>query len=275
MLFRPLLLLASSAAQIAIGQPRRLVAAGVILAALSLTAPQASASEEAVGASAGASSVDAAGECSEPGTCSSGEEGGVARGAAAEAEEAAVADEQRSEGGGAQSQSQSQSPPPATSPTGDRLITHDELGRHVRKEDRIWLSILGKVYDVTEGIDFYGQEKGSYKFYAGRDASPCFSTGKNNEDGAGEDLLEWEDKKLMSVYEWSEFYANHETYEYLGVLAGSRFYGEGGEELQARRDIVARASEAKRVADEEKEKRKKERQAAREARKQKKKCVNC
>ena len=158
-----------------------------------------------------------------------------------------------------------------TGPNGDRLITADELALYIGKggaspDNPIWLSILGKVYDVTTGEDFYGEEKGSYKYYAGRDASPCFSSGKNNAEGADEKLEEWEDKKLMSVYEWSTFYEDHETYKYLGILAGSRYYDESGNELEIRKDIIARASEAKRIADEERERKKKARQAEREKR---------
>ena len=88
---------------------------------------------------------------------------------------------------------------------GDRLITPTKLALHTTKEARIWLSILGKVYDVTDDEDFYGALKGGYKFYAGRDASPCCSTGKNTPEGDNEKLEEWDTKKQLGVYEWSLF----------------------------------------------------------------------
>ena len=153
---------------------------------------------------------------------------------------------------------------------GDRVITSEELSIHVEKEHRIWLSILGKVYDVTDGEDFYSALKGSYKFYSGRDASPCFSSGTNTPEGAEEKLEEWEDKKLMPVWEWSEFYQNHETYKYLGVLGGSRYYDLEGNELQLRKDIISRSEAEKKKADEEREAKRKKRLADREARKKKK-----
>ena len=146
-----------------------------------------------------------------------------------------------------------------SSEEGKRLITHDELARHTTEEKHIWLSILGKVYDVTNGISFYGPDTGSYQFYAGRDASPCFSSGINNPKGAAEALEEWEGKKLVSVLEWSQFYENHETYKYLGVLVGSKYYNEEGEETEARKLILEKAGEAKAQADKEKEERKKAR----------------
>lgn len=140
-----------------------------------------------------------------------------------------------------------------------RLITAEELAEHVTEEKRIWLSILGKVYDVTTGMAYYGPESGSYKFYAGRDASPCFSSGKNNAEGAAEALEEWEGKKLLAILEWSEFYEKHETYEYLGLLVGSKYYDEDGNETDVRKTIIEKAEEAKVVAEREKEEKKKAR----------------
>mmetsp|Transcript_21604 Transcript_21604/g.50821 ORF Transcript_21604/g.50821 Transcript_21604/m.50821 type:complete len:257 (+) Transcript_21604:95-865(+) len=160
--------------------------------------------------------------------------------------------------------------------SGDRVITPSELAKHVgeggaSETNQIWLSILGKVYDVSTGEDFYGYGKGGYAYYAGRDASPCFSTGQNNDEGAAEALEEWEDKKLMGVWEWSTFYEDHETYKYLGVLAGSKYFDDEGNELPVRQDIVKRASEAKAISDKEREEKKKKRQAERLARKNKNK----
>jgi hypothetical protein len=157
--------------------------------------------------------------------------------------------------------------PPRHAPNGDRLIGSEELALHTSKESRIWLSILGKVYDVTDGEDFYGALKGGYKFYAGRDASPCFASGKNTPEGAQEKLEEWEVKKQLGVYEWSTFYENHEKYVFVGVLAGSRYYDEYGNETELRRKIVEECSVAKKIADEEREKKKADRLAARLARK--------
>ena len=138
-----------------------------------------------------------------------------------------------------------------------RLITPTELATHITLENGVWLSILGKVYDVTTGPSFYGPD-GSYKFYAGRDASPCYSTGINNVKGANEHLEEWEDgKRLLAILEWSEFYENHETYVYLGRLAGCKFYDERGEETKVRKIVVEKALEARAVAEKEKEEKKK------------------
>ena len=154
-----------------------------------------------------------------------------------------------------------------------RLVSPGELARHVGEDGApIWLSILGEVFDVSAGADFYGNadgKGGSYSFYAGRDASPCFSTGKNDPEGAAERLEEWDDHKLAPVWEWTNFYHQHEVYEYLGVLAGSRYYDEAGNETELRKDIVLRAKKAMAAAEEAKMKRRLERRAAREKKKKK------
>jgi hypothetical protein len=121
-------------------------------------------------------------------------------------------------------------------------------------------------YDVNEGEDYYGALKGGYKFYAGWDASPCFATGQNTPDGAVEDMGKWETKKKLGVYEWAIFYEKHEKYKYLGILIDSLFYDADGNKTEFRQDFVDRCLEAKKVADEENERKRADRLAAREAR---------
>lgn len=162
----------------------------------------------------------------------------------------------------------------------ERLITQPELTYHGIKSTEskeaatagghtIWLSILGRVYDVTSGGPSYYGPKGSYNFYSGRDASPCFHTGQNNEEGASSPLETWEDDKhLMSVYDWSLFYEKHDVYTFIGVLINSKYYNENGEETDIRKDIVKRASAAKEIVEAERAERKRKRE---EKRKKKKK----
>ena len=157
----------------------------------------------------------------------------------------------------------------------ERLITQPELTYHGIKSTEskeaatagghtIWLSILGRVYDVTSGGPSYYGPKGSYNFYSGRDASPCFHTGQNNEEGASAPLETWDDDKhLMSVYDWSLFYENHDVYTFMGVLINSKYYNENGEETEIRKDIVKRASAAKEIVEAERAERKRKREEKR------------
>lgn len=169
------------------------------------------------------------------------------------------------------------------SPSGERLISPTELAFHGIKSTEskeaatagghtIWLSIMGRVYDVTSGGPSYYGPKGSYNFYSGRDASPCFHSGQNNEEGAAAKIEEWtDDKHLMSVYDWSLFYEKHDTYQFMGVLINSNYYKENGEETEVRKDIVERASKAKVIVEKEREERKKARLEKRKADREKNK----
>jgi hypothetical protein len=91
--------------------------------------------------------------------------------------------------------------------------------------------------------------------------------GNNTPEGAEEKWEEWETKKQLGVYKWSTFYKNHEKYQYLGMLAGSRYFDKDGNKTELRPDIMEKCLVAKKIADEEREKKKAERMAVREARK--------
>ena len=58
------------------------------------------------------------------------------------------------------------------SKSGTRLITINELAAHGSKGPLkpIWLSVLGRVYDVDKGVQHYGPD-GGYSFFSGRDGS--------------------------------------------------------------------------------------------------------
>jgi len=75
----------------------------------------------------------------------------------------------------------------------------------------------------------------------------------------------------MSVYDWSKFYEDHETYQFMGVLVDSKYYDENGEETDVRKGIVERASRAKVIAEKKKEERKKARLEKRKADREKNK----
>lgn len=246
-------------------------AAGVLTLTLSL-APLTLAAEgndetaaDDADATDAATAKDESKECNEPGACDDNENVNV---------DNTITDASSTESETNSVQTSDWTPPIVTAtkaPNGDRIITHEELALHTEGGDAgIWLSILGRIYDVSTGTDFYHPDKGTYSFYAGRDASSCFSSGKNNLEGAGEKLEEWDDIKLLSVYEWGAFYEHHEIYQYLGVLAGSRFFDEIGEQTQLRKDIMSRASAAQLASEEKRALKKKERNAAREAKKKKK-----
>lgn len=123
-----------------------------------------------------------------------------------------------------------------------RIFSADELSGYAGKDGSpIYLSVLGEVYDVTEGKDFYG-EGASYSFFAGVDRTACFFSGDFTEEGAKKNILEYTPKQIQSLEEWRTFYENHEKYTFVGKLEGE-FYDASGEPTQYLIDIQAKMSE--------------------------------
>mmetsp|Transcript_5371 Transcript_5371/g.11729 ORF Transcript_5371/g.11729 Transcript_5371/m.11729 type:complete len:190 (-) Transcript_5371:226-795(-) len=127
-----------------------------------------------------------------------------------------------------------------------RVIMEEELASKVGEggEGAVWLSVLGEVYDVTAGRDYYGQGAG-YSVFAGKDASAPFSTGDFSKEGAKQDLDDLSAKQLSGVEGWRTFYAEHETYEQIGVLC-CEFYDADGKPteklINTKQRIAAHAS---------------------------------
>lgn len=109
-----------------------------------------------------------------------------------------------------------------------RVVPEEELAGKIglNGEGDIWLSVVGEVYDVTTGRDFYGVGTG-YSFFAGKDASPCFATGKFNDEGLKDNLNEMPMTQLGGIVGWRDFYRKHDSYNFVGVLAG-KFYDKEG-----------------------------------------------
>ena len=132
--------------------------------------------------------------------------------------------------------------PPASSP---RLVTPEELATRDGSDDsdpRVWLAILGVVYDVTAGATHYAPG-GAYAGLAARDASAAFHTGDFTPDGLHPslDALEPDDFEaaVATLDEWSKFY--EDRYERVGVLAPGWYRDASG----ARTEMTLRVAEAR------------------------------
>jgi predicted heme/steroid binding protein len=95
----------------------------------------------------------------------------------------------------------------------------------------IWLSIVGKVYDVTAGRDFYGPGSG-YAAFAGTDASVPYVTGKFTAEEAAKGLDNISSKHVGALNDWVGFYDKSDKYNFVGVLVDPRFYDEEGKPNQ-------------------------------------------
>lgn len=104
------------------------------------------------------------------------------------------------------------------------ILRHDGEG----PDGFIWLSILGEVYDVTKGVDYYKKGYG-YDIFAGRDGSVPFVTGNFTEEECKKSLLDTlTDGEMWNLNTWREFYEKEEKYPFLGLLQGDYFDEDGG-----------------------------------------------
>ena len=110
-----------------------------------------------------------------------------------------------------------------------RVVTQEELASKTGEDDpEIWLSVLGEVFDVTEGKSFYGKGM-SYSGLSGTDCSLCYVSGIFTAEEAAKDTDEITDDMIPGVLEWLSFYKTHGSYKFVGYLVDPRFYDEHGE----------------------------------------------
>ena len=112
--------------------------------------------------------------------------------------------------------------------------------------EALLLAVLGEVFDVSRGAQFYGPG-GAYSGFVGRDASQAFSTGAFKESGEQLESLEGltaEQQKV--VWDWRQFYRDHADYPFSGLLVGSYYDSQGRPTaaLQAVEEQVALAEQA-------------------------------
>ncbi|TRY61072.1 hypothetical protein TCAL_05706 [Tigriopus californicus] len=137
--------------------------------------------------------------------------------------------------------------------SGQRLFTRDELKRYDGSEGSpgLYLAMVGQVFDVSKGKDYYGPG-GGYSFFTATDGSRAFVTGQFDADGLVDDVSGLSGQDYLGLQEWTEFY--HKDYTFVGKLIG-RFYSDNGEEtveLKDFQDNVAKARAAKAQHDIEK-----------------------
>ena len=83
----------------------------------------------------------------------------------------------------------------------------------------ILIAILGRVYDVSSGAKFYG-ENGRYPYYAGRDITFALSTGCTTEECAETltDPTQMSKGEAMEAKRWLSFFHLHDKYPLVGRL---------------------------------------------------------
>ena len=112
----------------------------------------------------------------------------------------------------------------------DKLFTRVELAAFDGVAHKnIYLAIVGDVFDVTSGAKHYARGK-AYHHFAGRDASRAFATGESQGSGLTDSVAGLSDEQLRSIWDWHEFFANHEQYVRRGRVCGAYFAAPGDPE---------------------------------------------
>ena len=111
------------------------------------------------------------------------------------------------------------------------LLTEEELSKHDGSNPSIpiYISILGRVYDVDKGRRHYEVGSG-YNVFAGRDSTPSFVTGVFSREKAIDDVKGLSPEEMLGIKEWLDFY--RKDYTFVGKLIG-RYYDSEGNPTEA------------------------------------------
>ena len=125
-----------------------------------------------------------------------------------------------------------------------RLFLPEELS--VGGGGLLRLVVLGEVYDVSSGAEFYGSGA-PYHGFVGRDASRAFSTGAFEDEEGLHSLAGLTPEQQKAVWDWRQFYRDHEVYKFLGRLRGT-YYDAGGRATDALRAVEEQVALAEQAA---------------------------
>ena len=95
---------------------------------------------------------------------------------------------------------------------------------HAHK-DRYLLLVLGRIYDVTKGKQFYALDEEYHAFCQGVDNTRAFLSVDFEKDG-GNDLSQLTEGACLGIWHWSKFYIEKDelkVYPFLGLHEGRCF----------------------------------------------------
>jgi len=110
-------------------------------------------------------------------------------------------------------------------PTSSISLSASELARHDGSDPDlpIFLSIRRKLYDVTDGVKYYGKE-GKYNYLVGHEVGRAMATGCFESTGLTWDVRGLSQNQLETVAAWQTFYGK--KYRHVGYLKGKKVEGE-------------------------------------------------
>lgn len=115
--------------------------------------------------------------------------------------------------------------PSPPKPTHLHLFTTEELSLYNGvQSSKLYLSIVGRVFDVTNGQRHYGPG-GSYHFFVAKDATRAFVSGQFTEDQLSSNISDFSFSQINDLQNWVSFYEG--KYPELGRLVGFFFDSNG------------------------------------------------
>lgn len=128
------------------------------------------------------------------------------------------------------------------------IYTAEELRAYDGSSNgRLYLAILGDVFDVSKAKEYYGKGAG-YHHFTGRDGSRAFITGDFKGD-LTDNTNDFTNEQFRGLVNWRSFY--HKTYIYKGHVVGA-YYDARGAPTPLLREAERKAEQA--AADEAAEK---------------------
>ncbi|EQC28717.1 hypothetical protein SDRG_13590 [Saprolegnia diclina VS20] len=114
------------------------------------------------------------------------------------------------------------------------------------EQDRLFLAVLGQVFDVSAGKKHYG-DGGAYRHFIGVDRSRAFSSGVATD---GDDVSSFTDKQLLDVHRWLVFFDTNKAYARMGTVEGVYYdkFGHATPLMQALRERIRAAKAAEDAA---------------------------
>ena len=116
-------------------------------------------------------------------------------------------------------------------PIPDVFFTAEELAEYNGTNDKpIYLSVMGIVYDVTAGADFY-RIGAAYGCFAGKECSRCLAKMEINDNEANAGWSNLNEEHAKTMLEWK---AKYDTkYPIVGRFAPDAYYEQRGMMLGA------------------------------------------
>lgn len=94
--------------------------------------------------------------------------------------------------------------------------TEDELFEY-GQDEKLLLSVFGRIYDVSAGAKFYGPSA-RYHMFPGRDCTYSFGTGCKSDECLEKTVDELSETEIDEAKRWLSYFQLHDKYAYVGKL---------------------------------------------------------